>query len=221
MAARGPRGDSVGQRRLDDDAERLVFERVSAALPESTKVFPNVRWVDQPRPGGPARDGETDILIVDPDRGLLAIEVKGGPVGRDGFGRWYVGTRHLEESPFKQVEVGKRAIARKIAADSRWRGEPPRMVHAVAFPATDSASLGRGGPASLGPDAPIEIVVDRADLIDPVSAATAIARVFGFWSGDGLVTGRSASTRSQSSVTSSNQLSKCAPCCPATFEKGS
>lgn len=178
-------GDEPAHGRLDDDAERLMFERLTAALGEPIRIYPNVRWVDHPRPGGPARDGETDILIVDPDRGLLAIEVKGGTVSRDGFGRWYAGTRHLDESPFKQVETGKWAIGRKIAADPRWRGEPPRMLHAVAFPATDCASLGRGGPASLGPDAPIELVIDRWDLADQASTARAIDRVFAFWSGDG------------------------------------
>lgn len=185
MASKAPRDEGAGDRRVDDDAERLVFDRVSAAVPEPARVYPNVRWVAPARPGGPARDGETDLLIADPGRGLLAIEVKGGPVRRDGFGRWYAGTRHLDESPFKQVEAGKWAIGRKIAEDPRWRGDPPRMMHAVAFPATDLASLGHGGPESLGPDAPVEIVIDRANLADPASTAKAIDRVFAYWSGDG------------------------------------
>ena len=70
-----------------------------------------------------------------------------------------------------------------IAADPRWAGrDEPRTLHAVAFPDTDRESLGAH---TLGPDAPIELVIDRADLATDTATAKALDRIFRFWSGDG------------------------------------
>jgi len=59
------------------------------------------------------------------------------------------------------------------------------MLHAVAFPDTDRASLLRAGRADLGPDAPVDLIIDRADLADPGSTRRALDRVFAHWVGDG------------------------------------
>jgi hypothetical protein len=164
--------------------EPLVEERVRAALPAAI-VKANVRWVAPTRPGGPARDGETDVLVVDAERGaLLAIEVKDGAVSRDGFGRWYAGRRKLEVSPFEQAETGAHALGAKVADDRRWRtNDHLRELHAVAFPDVDRSSLTNG--RSLGPDAPDELVLDRSDLADTAATRRALDRLFAYWSGDG------------------------------------
>jgi hypothetical protein len=62
--------------------EKRVWEALRAApLPAATAVFYNRA------PEGCTR--RTDFLIVDPGRGLLAIEVKGGRIQyRDGFPQW-------------------------------------------------------------------------------------------------------------------------------------
>lgn len=60
--------------------ERLVEERVRAALKTATPgadVYANVRWLTPTRSGGPPRDGETDLLVVDPENGILAIVSRG------------------------------------------------------------------------------------------------------------------------------------------------
>jgi hypothetical protein len=168
---------------MGDDVERLVAERLEAVLPHRGRRFSNVEWLSPTREGGPARDGEIDVLLVLPEHGLLAIEVKGGTVSLDGFGRWYAG-RRLDESPFKQASTGKQALRRKIERDHRWHGEGPRVMHAVAFPGTDRASLLREG-RDLGPDAPLELVIDREDLADDDHARQALDRVIAYWSGDG------------------------------------
>lgn len=156
---------------------------ISSAIGDRAALYPNVKWVDRTRPRGPARDGELDLLVVDRDRGVLAIEVKSGPVRLDGHGRWYAGNRVLDESPFTQVETSKYAIGRKITGDRRWPGGQLRLVHAVAFPSTDRGSVAAAG--SLGTDAPLEIVLDRADVARPEAAADALERVYEYWSGDG------------------------------------
>lgn len=76
-------------------------KRVEAVLPTGARAYANVRWLAPARPGGPARDGEIDLLLVRPEHGLFVIETKGGSLGRDRFGRWYAGHRALEVSPFQ------------------------------------------------------------------------------------------------------------------------
>lgn len=164
--------------------EKLVEERVRQVLPDGSLVYANVRWIAPTRPGGPARDGEADLVLVDPNRGLLVIETKGGRVQRDRYGRWYANSRHLPESPFAQAEAGKHALAEKIHTHVRWTGDKRRAVHAVAFPEVDRASLERDG-HGLGPDAPLELVLDRSDLATPDATRRALDRVFAYWSGDG------------------------------------
>ena len=41
------------------------------ALPAGAIAIPNVRWVAPTREGGPARDGEIDLVIVDPASGAM------------------------------------------------------------------------------------------------------------------------------------------------------
>ncbi len=168
---------------LGQQAERHAEQRIRAALPVGARCFANVRWLAPTRDGGPARNGEIDLLLVLPEIGILVIETKSGPITRDGFGRWYAGNRHLDESPFKQAEDSGHTMVRKVEADPRWHG-PLRMIHAVAFPDADRESLGRGAQA-LGADAPLELVLDRADLASDEAAAAALARIVRFWSGDG------------------------------------
>ncbi len=163
--------------------ERLVEERVRACLPAGGAAYPNITWLAATRDGGARRNGEIDLLVVHPEHGVLAIEVKDGTVSLDGYGRWYAGRRALPESPFQQAEHSKWAIRDRILAHPAWRGDAPRMLHAVAFPDTDRASLLRTGRMDLGPDAPLELVIDRADLADPASTTRALARVFSFWAG--------------------------------------
>jgi hypothetical protein len=184
-----PRGSSVfGSGR---QAEERVERAVRAALPSGARLYANVAWVASSRPGGPARDGEADLVVVHPEHGLLVVETKGGPLARDGFGRWYVGGRVLEVSPFHQASISAHVLVEKVAADPRWDSRPDwqlRALHAVACPDVDRASLARRGeppPTALGPDAPLELLLDRADLSSPEATARALERVFGYWSGDG------------------------------------
>ena len=74
-------------------------------------------------------------------------------------------------------------MARKIEADPRWHAGELAIHHAVAFPDTDRASLGAERRA-LGPDAPLELILDRSDLATDAAAAAALERVTRFWTGD-------------------------------------
>ncbi len=164
-------------------AELRSEEQLRTALPAGARLYANVRWLAPTRDGGPARNGEIDLLLLLPEIGLLVIETKSGPVRRDGFGRWYAGNHRLDPPPFEQAETSGRAMAEKIVADPRWQGDL-RVIHAVAFPDTDRDSLALGG-RDLGPDAPIDLVLDRSDLATQEAASAALARVVRHWSGDG------------------------------------
>jgi hypothetical protein len=173
------------------ETEARVERAIRAALPVGARLYANVAWTAPARPAGPARDGEADLVVVHPAYGLLVVETKAGTLARDRFGHWYGGGRALPESPFAQARTSAHVLARLITADPRWASRlgwelPARS--AVACPDVDRASLAPPGgtaPASLGPDAPLELLLDRADLADPAATTAALDRVFRFWSGDG------------------------------------
>ena len=70
----------------DSNAELIVYRALAEQLGADYAILHSVAWISRPGGGGP-REGETDILIAHPARGLLAIEVKGGRVSL------YYGTR--------------------------------------------------------------------------------------------------------------------------------
>jgi hypothetical protein len=164
------------------DPERYVEEQLRAVLAPHERLYPNVRWIAPSRAGGPPRNGESDLVLVAGDRGaLLIIETKGGPVHRDGFGRWHIGGHDLDQSPFRQAETGAHALADMIRANPDWHGAALRGIQAVAFPEVDRASVA----GALGPDEPKTVIIDRVDLAAPEATRTALTRILDFWSGDG------------------------------------
>ncbi|MBA2557744.1 MAG: NERD domain-containing protein [Chloroflexi bacterium] len=169
-------------------AEQHVIERARTALPADYRVYPNVHWISRTRAGGPARDGETDLVIAHPERGLLIVEVKGGQISRDAHGRWYSGSHELDPTPFRQAATSKYAILGKLREVPEWRAGNPRAGHAVAFPDVDLATLPPGARV-LGPDAPTELVLDGSALETPHNTRRAIDRAYDHWIGDGAGAG--------------------------------
>lgn len=169
-------------------AEQHVIERVRTALPAEFHVYANVHWINRSRVGGPARDGETDLVIAHPDRGLLIVEVKGGQIRRDAHGRWYSGSHELDPPPFQQALNSKYAIVGKLREVPEWGAASPRAGHAVAFPDVDLATLPSGARV-LGADAPTELVLDSATLETPAATRAAVERAYHHWLGDGAGAG--------------------------------
>jgi hypothetical protein len=147
-------------------AEERVLSRLREALAGTDyRLYPNVRWVAKPTPTSPARDGETDLLIVHPESGLLIVETKGGPISRDNANRWWSGKHELKPPPFTQAETSKHNLKAKITSLPGWPGtaDDLRAGHAVAFPDV-SVRNPRGKSVNLGTDAPAELVIDQGDL---------------------------------------------------------
>jgi len=167
------------------DAETLVHDRLRAALPAEYRLYPNVEWVCRSGQGGPAYDGEADLVVAHPELGLLVLEVKDGEPRKDSAGRWWVGGHELARSPFVQAEDSKHALVRKLTDLPDWPpNHPPFAGHGVVLPGADLASLPRGH-VLLGPEAPPEILVDATALETPEAIRTAIERAYRYWIGDG------------------------------------
>jgi hypothetical protein len=165
-------------------AEQRVINQVRDALPHPYRVYPNVHWVSRSRVGGPARDGETDLVIAHPEQGLLIVEVKGGTIRRDAQGHWFSGSNELKQPPFEQARTSKYAILGKLREDPDWPRSDPRAGHAVAFPDVDLATLPPGARV-LGPDAPTDLVLDGTALETPASIRSSVERAYAHWIGDG------------------------------------
>ncbi len=174
-----------------EKAERRVHERLREALPAEYRLYPNVAWTGPMRDGGPAEDGEADLVIAHPDRGILVLEVKAGEPRRDGQGRWWLGPILLDRSPFEQAMRSQHQLVRKLVSLPGWPSQrggdhhaEPHAGHGVAFPAVDLASLPPGH-VLLGPDAPPEIVLDATALETPEGARAWVERAFAYFLGDG------------------------------------
>lgn len=167
-------------------AERLVADRLRAALPKEYRLFCNVAWLGRTAEHRGLRDGEADIVLAHPDRGFLVFEVKSGEIQRDAHGRWYAGSRELKPSPFEQAMTSMHALVNKLAElPDAPRNFHPIAGHAVALPDVDLASAGHRLKL-IGPGIEPDLVFDRAKLPadDPDATWKAIERAFELWAGE-------------------------------------
>ena len=172
--------ESVGAR-----AEKHIHDRLREALPPEFTLFQNVAWVV--RDHGVEREGEADVIVAHPERGFLVIEVKSGPITRDGQGRWWAGGRALDRAPFEQAADSRHSLVAKLRELPDWpAGLNPMSGHAVAFPNAEVASLGTKV-FFLGPDADPDLIIDRA-MLEPDGLRNARLRkwvdtAYELWSG--------------------------------------
>lgn len=145
--------------------------RKSLSAVDDLVVFHSVAW--QSRRGGRQGDGEADFVVLVPGLGILVLEVKGGGIETIG-GTWFStgsdGVRHSIKNPFDQAKDSKYALLAFFKAVDPTLTRYP-IVHAVVFPDIEVDQL-------LGLNAPVDIVVDRADLVRPMAA---IERIFRHW----------------------------------------
>ena len=187
------RDDTAGRK-----AERLVYDRLRAALPDRILILPNVRWLA--RDYGHDFEGEADLVIADPDRGFLVIEVKAGEIRRDDHARWWAGHRQLDRSPFEQASTSRHNLVRKLGELREWEaGLRPVAGQGVAFPDVDLVSAGgRLGLAALGPDVDPDLILDQPRLLPGDGAATDLRawldHAFELWKREGSGTGTGSAT---------------------------
>ena len=72
-----------------DQATRRLYDLLAAALPERLLVVQDAHWVGKSIVGEPLRDGTAAFAVLDPERGVLLLDVLVGGLGYDPHGaRW-------------------------------------------------------------------------------------------------------------------------------------
>lgn len=166
-------------------AELAVYRALAEQLGPDYVVLHSVAWLS--RPGGTgAREGETDILIAHPVRGLLAVEVKGGRVSLDYRTRSWISVdgndvAHEIKNPFEQARRGKFALLEKLRESPVWkRLNVGRFTLGYALFVPDVGD----GSRLRGPDAPDKIIGDRSDM---TRLAAWVEQAFEYWEGESHV----------------------------------
>ena len=145
------------------ESEKVVFAALERQLPASWIVLHGKRFVLPSDGRRPPLEGEVDFIVLDPRRGYVGIEVKGGGVGRDaeGWFRQFDGRVQRIGEPGLQAQKNIHGIADYLNRQPIFRniGRGPRYGWGVCLPFLDVTS-------SLGAELPEEFVIDRADLDD-------------------------------------------------------
>jgi len=150
-------------REIDDPAERSVVRSLVEALDDQWIVVPNVRVKT------PKHDIEIDVVVAHPGRGVVLVEVKGGPVAvTDGV--WTSYGNRLRPPPDEQIIRAKHGLVRRL----RTMGIDLTdlfIVDTVGLPHVRNVP-----PEGLGTALPRERILDGTVLDDPGPAFEAILR---------------------------------------------
>lgn len=172
------------------DSERRVYERFRSELPDTWTVVHSQRFLlPASRPDRSAsrrgpQEGEIDFLVLDPSRGAIGLEVKGGGVRRTANGWSSVdrhGTTHGIKDPGEQASRGVHAIRRYLEAAPGFggRGFRCRFGWGVVLPDVEVEFR-----KDMGPDLPRDVVLDRSDFAGS-RLRQAVDRVFAWHCGAG------------------------------------
>jgi hypothetical protein len=113
-------------------SERAVWERLRSTLGDDDVLIANLRLTDE------RKDHEVDLVVLMPDIGIVALEVKGGSVWWDDGWRIKRRGREAVIHPVDQARDVKYALRGYVEADPRW-GSRTRVAwaHAVVTPYSD------------------------------------------------------------------------------------
>ncbi|MDE0105027.1 MAG: NERD domain-containing protein [Bryobacterales bacterium] len=146
---------------IKNPGERAVARVLIEQLPRRVEIFHSFNWLAKDR-RGTIREGECDFLLLDRERGVLFVEVKGGSLVFDGQ-QWVRDvrgeTRILNKDPFAQATQCMHQIIKLVKRQfTQFGGDLPFTYGtAVAFP--DCQVAGRL-PPSIHP----ELVLDARRL---------------------------------------------------------
>ena len=156
---------------IENPGERTVARALVEQLPNRVEIFHSFNWLARNR-RGTLMEGECDFVLLDPEHGLLFVEVKGGSLVFDGR-EWLreVGGEHrsINKDPFAQAQRGMHDIVDIVRRQFGGAGDLPFTYgFAVAFPdCRVSGTL----PPSIAP----ELILDATRLRD---ATNAVRRIF-------------------------------------------
>lgn len=125
--------------KISNPGERRVAMALVEKLPSEVEVFHSFSWVTRNK-RGTFEEGECDFVLIDPARGMLFIEVKGGSLAFDGR-KWIreVNGRRvsLNKDPFSQAQDAMHTLldpVKKRFAQAGVAKLPFTFGFAVAFP---------------------------------------------------------------------------------------
>ena len=157
------------------DSERRVYQRFEIALPSAWTIIHSQRFL-LPRHRR-TQEGELDFLVLDPSRGAIGLEVKGGWVQRTAAGWSSVdrhGRTHQIKDPGQQASSAIHAIAKYWEQAPGFGGRGFRCGYGWGVVLPDIEC-----PGDLGPDLPRDVIVDRADLMNVENALDRVFRCLG------------------------------------------
>ena len=142
-------------------SERRVLKALSEQLDDGWYLVPSIRIAHR------GQDREIDILAISANHGALVLEVKGGGVRVEG-GRWFSYDKSIK-NPLEQGSGAKYALL-DLMPRSGAGDRSLFITHAAVLPDVIAP------PGGLGPDAPKKLLIDKADLDDPIRAIEQILR---------------------------------------------
>ena len=156
-------------------SERAFYRACRDSLPDRMLVLHGIRMLSK---RSPPEEHETDFVVIDPNHGFLAVEVKGGAVSYDQSRGWLLGSDQRPHDPFRQAADRQHDLMRWLKSHSLWDSSLNEIPsgHAVVF--TD-----------IGQDA-IESMVDDSKavsremvgcLVDLRDLESWVEQCFGFW----------------------------------------
>ena len=114
----------IDPKEIANPGERNVAKALLEQLPRRVEVFHGFNWLAR-TPTDTFQEGECDFILIEPENGLLFVEVKGGTLVFDGT-RWVrqVGTqqRELNKDPFEQAQRAMHDIVEIVGEAVCGRG---------------------------------------------------------------------------------------------------
>ena len=151
--------------------EMKVYEALRS-LGNQYTIFYSLSWVGV---SDRRTVGEADFVVAHPDKGIFVIEVKSGEIGYR-KGEWIqTNTKTGKQKsimPYIQARKSQFELLERLEL-ARLQVKIPLLCYGVWFP-----SIVIQDKASLPPEAPIEITLDKTSLDKPEKA---IERAFDYW----------------------------------------
>ena len=120
------------------DSERVVYDKLTRELGNRYHVFHDFMW-DDPSLDDSKTAGQIDFVIVQPERGYITLEVKGGrcnynPEYRSWSSLDREGGEHQISDPFEQSRIASRVIWKLLLKQPALSNKYIPYHHAVLFP---------------------------------------------------------------------------------------
>lgn len=138
MALMCPEKDTLRVKGMDpDDPELKVYNALSEMGDEYT-VYHSLRYIDFDREFG-IPEGEIDFVVVNPHKGILVLEIKGGSISFNN-GVWYQNGREMNKDPFDQARRNEYEMIKKLRQEWGVSDNFP-YAYSVCFPSCDIPNM--------------------------------------------------------------------------------